>query len=94
MTFSMKCPRCQKAVEFLDVQIGVKMRCPRCNKPMVLQVNTFSWIKWFLVPLCLLGLIAIIFVVLLLVEPGFEDTVKDNMSFIKKFFSGSGPPKK
>lgn len=94
MTFTTKCLRCQKTIEFLDVQIGVKMRCPRCNKRMILQVNTFSWIKWLLFPFCFVTLIALTFVVLLLVEPGFEDSVKENMSLIKKFFTGSGPPKK
>jgi uncharacterized paraquat-inducible protein A len=94
MTFTTKCPRCQKVVEFLDLQIGVKMRCPRCNKHMVLQVNTFSWVRWLWIPLCLVGLVSVAFVVLLLIEPGFEDAVKENMTFIKKFFSGSGPPKK
>jgi DNA-directed RNA polymerase subunit RPC12/RpoP len=94
MTFTTKCRRCQKAIEFLDVQIGTKLRCPRCNKRMILEVNTSSWVKGLLILVSIVVLIGVVFFLLVMFEPGVEDSMKDNANLIKKFLSGSGPPKK
>jgi hypothetical protein len=95
MTFTTACRHCKKSIEFLDVQAGTKLHCPRCSRPLILRANASSRLKWLLIPLGMLGAIAGVAVLLFLVEPGFQDSVKDSWGVVKRFFGpASGPPKR